>query len=133
MAYDYKVNSYEVYKSDQPLPQIAADVIAYDAKGNAVAHKTVIMDADMVDKAFTDSDPVAAVEAAFIELIKVSDPVFDAVALDEVVAKVEARDVAWATAQAVVDKLNAILGGKIGLIGEVVLTDPGLVEEPINK
>jgi|GEM_PF-6787925 len=118
MAYDYKVNSYEVYKSDQPLPQISADVSVF-LDGTMLAHKTVVLDADIVDKSFTDKDSIATVEAAFVELVKI-DPVLTAENLDQIDAETKAREAAWAAAQIVVDKLYSKIGGKIGLITEAI-------------
>jgi hypothetical protein len=90
----YKINSLEVYKSQEPIPQVAADVEAFDADGNSLVHKTVVVSAEALEKA---DDAVTAMIEADLQMQDEH--------LKKQIEEQIAREDAWAQAQKVIDAL----------------------------
>ena len=118
--YIYKLQSLEVYKSRSPIPQIAADVMAFTEEGAMVAHKTVILDAGNLDKQIVDKDTAKQASDKVVALVLASDPSLNSEELDKVIAEKAKEDaelaalgIVWAEADVVLKKTQSKLESKL--------------------
>jgi hypothetical protein len=117
----YKINSLEVYKSQEPIPQVAADVEAFDDDGNSLVHKTVILPAEMLD--LTDD---------VIKTIINVEPKMQEEYLNKVIADKQAVEESWAIAQKSIDNV-IVAKGKVE-IGKAISVRPiDIKPMPVEK